>query len=161
MEECERAEHEKWMALALVEAEKARAVGEVPIGAIIVKNGECLASSYNLRETSQNPLSHAECLAIQQASERLGTWRLTDCDLYVTLEPCPMCAGAILQSRVSRVIFGASDPKAGCAGTLMNLLQDSRFNHEAEVIAGVSEQLCGSILTRFFQDLREERRHKK
>jgi tRNA(adenine34) deaminase len=150
-------DHEQYMALALAEADKASALGEVPIGAVIVKNSEVIATAYNLRETTQQPLAHAECLAIQQASERLGTWRLTDCTLYVTLEPCPMCAGAILQSRIDTVVYGASDPKAGCAGTLMNLLQDNRFNHMTTVIPGVCEAECGAKLTHFFRQLRKKK----
>jgi len=150
-------DHEYYMGLALAEAVKAESLGEVPIGAVIVKDNEVIASAYNLRETMQQPSAHAELLAIQKASERLGTWRLTDCDLYVTLEPCPMCAGAILQARMNTVIFGASDPKAGCAGTLMNLLQDSRFNHMANVISGVCAEECGAKLTNFFKKLRKKK----
>src|SRR5690625_3019637 len=108
---------EQYMQLVIEEAKKAQAIGEVPIGAIIVYENEVIASGYNIRETSQKTLSHAELIAIQQANERIGSWRLEDCTLYVTLEPCPMCAGAILQSRMKRVVFGAFDPKAGCAGT--------------------------------------------
>jgi tRNA(adenine34) deaminase len=161
MEENERLIHEKWMWMALEEAKKAEQLGEVPIGAVIVRNGELIAKAYNLREITQNPMGHAECLAIKEASEKLGSWRLTECDLYVTLEPCPMCSGAIIQSRVSRVIYGTTDPKAGCAGTLMNLLQEPRFNHEAEVISGILEEPCKSILSQFFKSLREKRRVKK
>jgi tRNA(adenine34) deaminase len=161
MEETEREVHEKWMGVALEEAKKAERLGEVPIGAVIVRNGELIAKAYNLREITQNPMGHAECLAIKKASETLGSWRLTECDLYVTLEPCPMCSGAIIQSRISRVIYGASDPKAGCAGTLMNLLQEPRFNHEAEVIQGILEESCKTILSQFFKSLREKRRLKK
>lgn len=150
-------EHKQYMALALAEADKAEAIGEVPIGAVIVKNGEVIASAYNLRETTQQPTAHAECLAIQEASERLGTWRLTDCTLYVTLEPCPMCAGAILQARIDTVVFGAKDPKAGCCGSLMNLLEDGRFNHKSDVIAGVCEEECGAKLTHFFRQLRNKK----
>lgn len=148
--------HEIFMQKAIQEAEKAEAIGEVPIGAIIVKDGQVISAAYNLRETTQQPLAHAECLAIQTASKQLGTWRLTGCTLYVTLEPCPMCAGAIIQSRVDTVVYGASDPKAGCAGTLMNLLVDPRFNHRAEVIPGILEQACGQMLTSFFRKLRRK-----
>jgi len=148
--------HEDFMRLALAEAEKAGQLTEVPIGAVIVKDGEVIARAHNLRETSQRPLAHAECLAIESASEALGTWRLSGCTLYVTLEPCPMCAGAILQSRIDTLVFGASDPKAGCAGTLMNLLDDSRFNHQTEVISGILKEACGSKLTRFFRGLRQK-----
>ncbi|TCP22120.1 tRNA-adenosine deaminase [Scopulibacillus darangshiensis] len=146
--------HESFMEKAIEEAEKAEAIGEVPIGAVIVKDGEVIASAHNLRETTQQPMAHAECLAIQDASRKLGTWRLSGCALYVTLEPCPMCAGAIIQSRVDTVVYGASDPKAGCAGTLMNLPEDPRFNHRAEVISGISGDACGQMLTAFFRKLR-------
>jgi len=149
--------HELFMSMALEEARKAEAIGEVPIGCVIVKDGEVIASAHNKRETTQQPTAHAEILAIQTASEKLGTWRLTDCDLYVTLEPCPMCAGAILQARIKTVVYGASDPKAGCCGTLMNLLEDQRFNHMCEVIPGVCAEACGEILTQFFRRLREKK----
>lgn len=161
MEERERLIHETWMALALEEAKKAEELGEVPIGAVIVLKGEVIAKAFNLRERTQNPMGHAECLAIKEASEKLGSWRLEDCDLYVTLEPCPMCSGAIIQSRISRVIYGAADPKAGCAGTLMNLLQEPRFNHEADVISGILEAPCRNMLTQFFKALRTKRRMEK
>ncbi|MBN2908207.1 tRNA adenosine(34) deaminase TadA [Polycladomyces sp. WAk] len=152
------AEYEKWMKAAIEEAEKAWKIGEVPIGAVIVRNGEIIGRGHNLRETAKDPTLHAEMIAIRQAAERLGGWRLIGCSLYVTLEPCPMCAGAIVQSRIEKVVFGASDPKAGCAGTLMNLLEDERFNHQAEVIPGVMAEQCGSLLTHFFRDLRERRK---
>jgi len=151
-------EYEKWMKAAIEEAEKAWKIGEVPIGAVIVRNGEIIGRGHNLRETAKDPTLHAEMIAIRQAAERLGGWRLIGCSLYVTLEPCPMCAGAIVQSRIEKVVFGASDPKAGCAGTLMNLLEDERFNHQAEVIPGVMAEQCGSLLTHFFRDLRERRK---
>ncbi|MBM7645557.1 tRNA(adenine34) deaminase [Scopulibacillus daqui] len=150
--------HEYYMKKAIEEAKKAEEIGEVPIGAVIVKDNEVIAAAHNLRETTQEPMAHAECLAIREASRKLGTWRLTGCQLYVTLEPCPMCAGAIIQSRLDAVIFGAYDPKAGCAGTLMNLVEDQRFNHRAEVISGVLEDSCAHILTSFFKKLREKRR---
>ncbi|MDB4866090.1 MAG: tadA, partial [Cohnella sp.] len=124
-------EDEIWMAEAIRQARLAESLGEVPIGAVIVRGGEIVGSGYNLRETRNDPTAHAEMIAIREASERLGAWRLLGCTLYVTLEPCPMCAGAILQSRVERVVYGASDPKAGCVGTLMDLLQDDRFNHRS------------------------------
>ncbi len=113
---------EKWMKVAIAEAKKAEAIAEVPIGAVIVKNGQLVGRGHNLRETAYDPTAHAEIIAIRQASESLQAWRLSGCVMYVTLEPCPMCAGAIVQSRLDRVVFGAVDPKAGCAGTLMNLL---------------------------------------
>lgn len=146
--------HELMMNEAIEQAKKAEAIGEVPIGAVIEKDGEVLAAAHNLRESEQNPTAHAEILAIQAASQKLGSWRLVDCNLYVTLEPCPMCAGAIIQSRVETLIFGASDPKAGCSGTLMNLPQDERFNHRSKVIPGVKADECAALLTNFFRKLR-------
>nr|WP_174497999.1 tRNA adenosine(34) deaminase TadA [Salirhabdus euzebyi] len=147
-------EHERFMELALEEAKKAESLNEVPIGAIIVKDGEVIASGYNLRESSQKAKAHAEFLAIEKANEKLSSWRLDGCTLYVTLEPCPMCAGAILQSRISTVVFGAYDPKAGSCGSLYNLVQDNRFNHVVELIPGVLAKECGSTLSRFFRQLR-------
>jgi len=145
---------EYYMELAIHEAKKAEAIGEVPIGAIIVYEDKVIATGYNLRETSQTTLSHAELIAIQQANEEIGSWRLEDCTLYVTLEPCPMCAGAIVQSRMKRVIYGAADLKAGCAGTLMNLLEEPRFNHQVDVTKGVLESQCSELLSDFFKKLR-------
>ncbi|MDQ0221417.1 tRNA adenosine(34) deaminase TadA [Peribacillus cavernae] len=150
-----------YMQMALVEAKKARDLNEVPIGAIIEAAGKIVAKGHNLRETDHNAICHAELLAIKDACETLGTWRLEDATLYVTLEPCPMCAGAIIQSRIKRVVFGAHDPKAGCAGTLMNLLQDKRFNHQSEVTSGILQKECGTILTDFFRDLRERKKAEK
>ncbi len=147
-------EHNKWMLEAIAEARKAEAVREVPIGAVIVRNGEIVGRGHNLRETTFDPTAHAEMIAIRDASERLGAWRLLDCTLYVTLEPCPMCAGALVQSRVKQVVYGTTDPKAGCAGTLMNLLQDDRFNHRVDVIHGVMQSECAQLLTQFFRSLR-------
>lgn len=152
---------EDYMWLAIEEARKAEAIGEVPIGAVLVHEGEVISAGYNLRETSQRSLAHAELLVIDEACEKIGSWRLEDTTLYVTLEPCPMCAGAIVLSRVKRVVFGASDPKGGCAGTLMNLLDESRFNHQAEVTSGVLEEECGQLLTNFFRQLREKKKAKK
>ncbi|WP_207634194.1 tRNA adenosine(34) deaminase TadA [Halalkalibacter urbisdiaboli] len=154
-------EHEDWMRVALKEADKAEAIGEVPIGAIIVKGGKLIAAAHNRRETDQQALAHAELLVIKEACQKLGTWRLTECVLYVTLEPCPMCAGAIVQSRIEHVVFGATDPKAGCAGTLMNLLKEPRFNHESEVTSGCLGEECGARLTHFFRQLRDKKRAKK
>lgn len=144
----------KWMQEALFEAKKAQEKGEVPIGAVIVHNQRIVGRGHNLRETTQNPLAHAEILAIEEASKMLGAWRLTDCTLYVTLEPCPMCAGAIVQSRITKVVYGTTDIKAGCAGTLMNLLQEPRFNHEAQIKSGVLQSECAILLTDFFKQLR-------
>ena len=151
---------EQFMRAAMQEADKARKMDEVPIGAVIVHDGEIIAAGHNQRETSQTSLSHAELIAIEEANKKIGSWRLEDCTLYVTLEPCPMCAGAIVQSRVKRVVYGASDPKAGCAGTLMNLLQDERFNHQVELTSGVLEQECGDLLKNFFRALRDRRKLK-
>ncbi|MCU5691528.1 tRNA adenosine(34) deaminase TadA [Bacillus cereus] len=147
-----------FMQLAIEEAKKAEAIQEVPIGAVIVLNGEVISAAHNLRETEQRSIAHAELLAIDEACKKLGTWRLEDATLYVTLEPCPMCAGGIVLSRVKRVVYGAGDPKGGCAGTLMNLLTDERFNHQCEVVAGVLEGECGTLLTNFFRELRKKRK---
>lgn len=149
--------HEKFMELAIAEANKASAIGETPVGAVIVKDNQVIASAHNRREIDGNPLAHAEILAIHSASQTLGGWRLLDCTLYVTLEPCPMCAGAIIQSRIPTVVYGATDPKAGCAGSLMNLLDDSRFNHQVSVISGVKEDECGLLLKDFFRKLRSKK----
>ncbi|MFC4558523.1 tRNA adenosine(34) deaminase TadA [Virgibacillus kekensis] len=150
----------KRMQEAIKQAETARKLNEVPIGAVIVFRDEVIASGYNVRETEQTTLSHAELLAIENANKKIGSWRLEDCTLYVTLEPCPMCAGAIVQSRIRRVVYGAADPKAGCAGTLMNLLEDNRFNHQVEVTKGVLEEECSSLLTDFFRELRRKKKGK-
>jgi tRNA(adenine34) deaminase len=147
-------EDEYWMQEAIQQARLAESLGEVPIGAIIVHDGAVVGTGYNLRETNRDPTAHAEMIAIRQASETLQAWRLLGCTLYVTLEPCPMCAGAILQSRVERVVYGASDPKAGCVGTLMDLLQDSRFNHVSPWKSGVLHEECAVLLSDFFRRLR-------
>ncbi|RKQ32998.1 tRNA adenosine(34) deaminase TadA [Oceanobacillus halophilus] len=154
-------EDEKFMTAAITEAKKALQLNEVPIGAVIVYQGKIIASGHNLRETSQEALTHAELIAIEAANKKIGSWRLEDCTLYVTLEPCPMCAGAIVQSRIQRVVYGAPDPKAGCAGTLMNLLDEPRFNHQAEVTDGILEQECASLLTDFFRELRQKKKQVK
>lgn len=150
-----------FMQLALEEAKKAADLGEVPIGAVLVYRDEVIARAHNLRETTQNAVTHAELMVIQEACEKIGSWRLENTTLYVTLEPCPMCAGAILQSRVPRVIYGARDIKAGCVDSLYRLLNDARFNHECEVIEGVLADECGQILTDFFQTLRERKKAEK
>jgi len=146
---------------ALVEAKKAAALGEVPIGAVIVYKDEIIARAHNLRETTQNALTHAESMAIQEACRKIGSWRLEETTLYVTLEPCPMCAGAILQSRVPRVVYGARDIKAGCVDSLYRLLNDPRFNHECNVKEGVMAEECGQILTDFFKALRDRKKAEK
>ncbi|GAA3729393.1 tRNA adenosine(34) deaminase TadA [Salinicoccus jeotgali] len=151
--------HEAFMALAVEEAEKAGKIGEVPIGAVIVHDGRVIARGHNLRETSQNPLTHAEVLAIDRASAVVGSWRLEACTLYVTLEPCAMCSGAIIMSRIPHVVYGARDPKGGTVDSLMRLLDEPRFNHRAEVTSGVLEDTCSNLLTSFFKNLRKK--HKK
>ncbi|WP_102348025.1 tRNA adenosine(34) deaminase TadA [Bacillus sp. Marseille-P3661] len=152
---------EYFMKQAILEAKKAEEIDEVPIGAVIVKGNKIIAKAHNLRETEQRAIAHAELLAIDAACKSEDSWRLTDTTLYVTLEPCSMCSGAIVLSRIERVVYGASDPKGGCAGTLMNLLQDSRFNHQAEVVNGVLAEECGELLSNFFRRLREKRKAMK
>ncbi|QKS69612.1 nucleoside deaminase [Paenalkalicoccus suaedae] len=152
---------EYWMELALREADKAASIGEVPIGAVIVKDEEIIATAYNRREASQMATAHAELLAIEEACRVTGSFRLDGCTLYVTLEPCPMCAGAIINSRLDRVVFGATDAKAGCCGTLYNLTGDTRFNHQPVVVSGVLEEETGTRLSTFFQSLRKEKRQLK
>lgn len=142
---------------AIKEAKLAEENNEVPIGAVIVYEGEIIARGRNVREETEQVLSHAELLAIEQANKHLGSWRLEGCTLYVTLEPCQMCAGTIVQARIDRVVYGASDPKAGCAGTLMNLLQDERFNHQCDVTRGVLAEECGSLLSNFFKKIRKKK----
>jgi tRNA(adenine34) deaminase len=142
------------MERALELARQAVDLGEVPVGAVIVREGKILAQAFNLRETLHDPTAHAERLAITLAGRALGTWRLEGCTLYVTLEPCVMCAGAIVQSRIARVVYGAADPKAGACASLYRLVSDRRMNHRAAVTAGVLERECGEILTLFFQDRR-------
>lgn len=148
-------EHELYMKEALREARIAYDKGEVPIGAIIIdKQGEIIARAHNLRESLRDPTAHAEVLVIKEASKKLGGWRLNDCTLYVTLEPCPMCAGALIQSRIKHVIFGAKDPKAGCAGSLCNILEDKRFNHQVNITEGILENESSTLLKNFFRKLR-------
>ena len=148
---------EEYMREALSLAEKAFELGEVPVGAVAVWDGKIVGRGMNLRETDKNALRHAEIMAIDEACKNLGGWRLWKCDLYVTLEPCPMCAGAIINSRVKRVIYGASDPKAGSCGSLTNLFE-MPYNHKPEVVSGVLEKECSEILSRFFARLREKRK---
>jgi tRNA(adenine34) deaminase len=149
---------EYYMKEAIQEALKAKALTEVPIGAVMVMEGEIISRAHNLRETEQSAIAHAEVLAIEQACQATGSWRLENATLYVTLEPCPMCSGAIILSRVKRVVYGAADPKGGCVGTLMNLLQDDRFNHQSEVTSGVLAEECGELLSDFFRGIREKRK---
>lgn len=145
---------EAFMRAALAEAEKAARLGEVPIGAVIVRDSEILVRTHNLRETTHDATAHAEVLAIREAGRLLGGWRLTGCTLYVTIEPCPMCAGALLQSRIDRVVFGAPDPKAWADRSILEILQNPGLNHQVEVRDGVLAEECGAIMKRFFRERR-------
>lgn len=145
---------EKYMKEALKQARKAAAIGEVPIGCVIVYRDKIIARGYNRRKTDKNTLSHAELNAIRKASRVMGDWRLEDCDLYVTLEPCQMCAGAIVQARMRRVYIGCMSPKSGCAGSILNLLQVDAFNHQVEIERGILEEECSRMLSDFFAELR-------
>ena len=147
-------EHEKYMREALRQAKKAYALGEVPIGCVIVCGGKIIGRGYNRRNTDKNTLSHAEITAINKASKHVGDWRLEDCTLYVTLEPCQMCSGAIVQARIPEVVIGCMNPKAGCAGSILNILQMPEFNHQVNVTKGVLEEACSDMLTTFFKELR-------
>ena len=142
--------HLQCMQLALGEARQAMEAGEVPVGAVIVRGGQVIASAHNQRAALADPTAHAEMIAITQAAGAVGDWRLSDCTLFVTLEPCPMCAGAILQARIPRVIYGAADPKAGAVTSLYQLLEDRRLNHTVSVTQGVLAEQCGEVLTAFF-----------
>jgi tRNA(adenine34) deaminase len=146
--------HEHYMRLALQEAEQALREDEVPVGAVIVHGGRVIASAHNQRIQLRDPTAHAEMIAITQAAASRGDWRLEDCTLYVTLEPCVMCAGAILQARIPLVVYGTGDPKAGAVDSLLHLLCDARLNHRAQVVSAVSADACAAVLTRFFQDKR-------
>ena len=151
---------ESWMQAAFAEAQRAQALGEVPVGALVIFEEQVVGRGFNRRETDHDPLAHAEILAIREASETLGRWRLSGCELYVTLEPCPMCAGAIVNSRLDRLVYGASDPRAGAAGTVFDLVRDERLNHQVEVVDGVLRDDCSRILSEFFADLRARRKTK-
>ena len=152
---------EKYMKEAIRQAEKAWKIEEVPIGCVIVYEGKIIGRGYNRRTTDKNPLAHAEMAAIKKASKKMGDWRLEDCTLYVTLEPCQMCSGAIVQARVKRVVIGCMNPKAGCAGSILNLLQVDRFNHQVEITSGVLEEKCSQMMKGFFKELREKQKRKK
>lgn len=149
------------MKAALREAKKAYKLDEVPIGCVIVQNDKIIARGYNRRNTDKNTLAHAELSAIKKASKKTGDWRLEDCTMYVTLEPCQMCAGAIVQSRLGKVVIGSMNPKAGCAGSVINLLQMKQFNHQVEMVTGVLEEECSTMLSGFFQELREKKKQAK
>lgn len=146
---------EKYMQEALHEAEKAFAAGEVPIGAVMVRAGEVIARGHNLRNTAKNPLRHAEIDVIDAAAAVVGDWRLEDCTLYVTVEPCPMCAGAIVQARIPKVVFGTRNQKAGCAGSILDVLNEPRFNHQVEVEEGILQEECSQLMRLFFKRFRK------
>lgn len=152
---------EKYMKQAIRQAKKAAALEEVPIGCIIVYEGKVIARGYNRRNTDKNTLAHAEIAAIKKASKKMGDWRLEGCTMYVTLEPCQMCAGALVQSRISRVVIGSMNPKAGCGGSVLNLLQMPQFNHQVEVERGVLDAECSTMLSDFFKALREKKKAQK
>ena len=151
-------DQERYMKEAIRQAKKARVLEEVPIGCVIVCDGKIIARGYNRRNTDKNTLSHAELNAIKKASKKLGDWRLEGCTMYVTLEPCQMCAGALMQSRIDRVVIGSMNPKAGCAGSVLNLLEMDGFNHKVEVIRGVLQEECSIMLSDFFRELREKKK---
>ena len=152
---------EKYMKAAITQAKKAAALNEVPIGCVIVQDGKIIARGYNRRNTDKNTLAHAELAAIRKASKKTGDWRLEDCTMYVTLEPCQMCAGAIVQSRLKRIVIATMNPKAGCAGSVLNLLQMEAFNHQVEITRGVREEECAALLSDFFRKLRQKKKTAK
>lgn len=150
-------EMEAYMDKAIVLANKAYQNGDAPIGCIIVKDQKIIGRGYNKRNLKKTTLAHAELLAIEQASKKLGDWRLEDCMMYVTLEPCQMCAGAIVQARIPKIVIGCMNKKAGCAGSIINLLDMQEFNHQVEIVRGIREEVCSKMMTQFFRDLREGR----
>lgn len=152
---------EKYMKEAIKQAKKAGEIGDVPIGCVIVYENKIIARGYNKRNKMKTTLAHAELLAMKKASKVLGDWRLEGCTLYVTLEPCQMCAGAIVQARIPKVVIGAMNPKAGCAGSIVNLLQMERFNHQAQIVQGVLEEDCSTMMKDFFRTVREKKRQEK
>lgn len=149
---------EKYMRAALREAKKAYALGEVPIGCVLVADGKIIARGYNRRKTDHNTLSHAELNAIRKAGKKTGDWRLEQCTMYVTLEPCQMCAGAIVQARIPKVYIGTMNPKAGCAGSLLNLLQFPAFNHQVDIESGILQEECAVLLSGFFKEMRQKKK---
>ena len=151
----------KYMKEAIRQAKKAYAIGEVPIGCVIVRDGKIISRGYNRRTIDKNTLAHAELAAIKKASKKLDDWRLEGCTMYVTLEPCQMCAGALVQSRIDRVVVGCMNPKAGCAGSILNLLQMPEFNHQVDLETGVLEEECSQMMKDFFRELRETKKLKK
>ena len=155
------ANHEYYMKMALKEAKKAYKLGEVPIGCVIVYQDKIIGRGYNRRNTDKNTLAHAEITAIKKASKIIGDWRLEECTLYVTLEPCQMCAGAIVQARIDRVVMGSRNAKAGCAGSVINLLQMSEFNHQVELTEGILQEECSALMSGFFRELREKKKNQQ
>ena len=149
---------EKYMREAIRQAKKAAAIEEVPIGCVIVYQDQIISRRYNRRNIQGSTLAHAELLAIQKASRKLGDWRLEECTMYVTLEPCPMCAGAVVQARIPKIVIGAMNPKAGCAGSILNLLEEKRFNHQVEIKRGVLAEDCRNLMKDFFRDLRAKKK---
>ena len=150
-----KAEDEKYMKEAIKQAKKAAKIGDVPIGCVIVHDGKVIARGYNKRNKDKTVLAHAELLAMKKACKKLGDWRLEDCTMYITLEPCQMCAGAIVQARIPRVVIGCRNPKAGCAGSILNLLNVPAFNHQVELTEGILEEECSTLLKEFFRKLRK------
>ena len=153
--------HEKYMKEAFRQAKKAYALGEVPIGCVIVHEGKIIGRGYNRRNTDKSTLAHAEITAIRKASKYIGDWRLEECTIYITLEPCQMCAGAIIQARIPEVVIGCMNPKAGCGGSVLNILENPGFNHQAFVTRGILEQECSDLLKLFFAQLRQRNREEK
>lgn len=154
-------QQEKYMKEAIKQAKKAAAIGDVPIGCVIVFDDKIIARAYNQRNKRKTTLAHAELLAIQKASKKIGDWRLEDCTMYITLEPCQMCAGAIVQARIPKVVIGAMNPKAGCAGSVLNILQVDAFNHQVEIEKGVLEEECSQMMSDFFRELRRKKKGEK
>lgn len=152
---------ERYMKEAIRQAKKAAKIGEVPIGCVIVYQDKIIARGYNKRNTKKNTLAHAEIIAMNKASKVVGDWRLEGCTMYVTLEPCQMCAGAIVQSRMDRVVVGTMNKKAGCCGSVINLLNMEQFNHQVELVTGVLEEECSSVISGFFQELRKQKKLQK
>ena len=151
-------DQERFMKEAIQQAKKAYLLEEVPIGCVIVQDGKIIARGYNRRNTDKNTLSHAELIAIKKAAKKLGDWRLEGCTMYVTLEPCQMCAGAMMQARLTEAVIGCMNPKAGCAGSVLNILEMDGFNHKVQVTRGVLEEQCSNMLSQFFRELRQKRK---
>lgn len=153
--------NKNFMALAMEEARKAASEGDIPVGAVVVYKNEVIGRGRNLRRIDHDPTAHAEIVAIREAAKARGSWNLSGCEIYVTLEPCPMCAGAIVQSRIAKVVYGCTDPKAGASGTLYDITRDTRLNHRCEVIKGIEEDRCRKMLRDFFSECRKKRRKER